>query len=153
MSHDWATTERVPAEVALADGTVLQGEIHVRDRSPVREGPETPLELLNRPEPFFALSQGGNVVFIAKAQVASVATDTLGVTVDPDRIGAARRVGLEVMLPGGGCFSGFASLEMPPTRGRALDYLNARETFFTVWTHAETRHINRAHVRFVRPID
>jgi hypothetical protein len=150
---DWGTTERVAAEVTLAEGEHLAGDLHVQVRVAYRDGPETPLELLNRPEPFFVLAGAGQVTFVSKAQTAVVACDPSVGADDAERLGAAKRVALAVTLAGGVEYTGWAAFELPPTRGRTLDYLNGGERFFTLRADDATRYVNRAHVRFVRPLD
>lgn len=153
MNH-WASTERAPAEIRLADGGIVAGELHLQSRVAHRSGPETVLEMLNRPDPFFPLSLAdGGIVFLSKAQVAVVTCGPGAGEVDPDRTSAAKQVGLEVGIRGGDELRGWATLELPPTRLRALDYLNAAGVFFAVRTHARTHFINRAHARLVRPLD
>jgi hypothetical protein len=149
---DWGAVERIPAVVTLAEGVELEGELHVQARVPYREGAETPLELLNRGEEFFALSGGGRgVVFLSKDQVAVVRCAPLGA--DPDRVSAARRLGFAVTLVGGTEYSGWATPELPPTRARTLDYLNTAERFFPIQSDDATRYVNRTLVRLVRPLD
>jgi hypothetical protein len=150
---DWGATERVTAEVTLAEGDRLAGELHVQSRVAYREGPETLLELLNRPEPFFALAGDGRVHFVSKAQAAVVACDPSVGADDAERLGAAKRVALAVTLAGGVEYTGWAAVELPPTRARTLDYLNGGDRFFTLRADDATRYVNRAHVRFVRPLD
>jgi hypothetical protein len=53
---DWGVTSRVSARVALADGALLEGDLHLATRPAYPPGPETPIEMLNRDDPFFALS-------------------------------------------------------------------------------------------------
>jgi hypothetical protein len=154
---DWAATERIPAEVLLVDGTSVAGDLHLQPRTALHEGRETPLELLNRDDAFLPVTQNGGVVFISKAQVVRVncAADTL--VPDPERASAAKRfelrVELRIELAGRHEVRGWTSVELPPTRGRLLDYLNSAERFFTILTDDSTCYINRAHVRLVHPLD
>ena len=53
---DWGITTKVPAEVVLAEGIALAGDLHLYARTTYPPGPETPLEMLNRPDTFFALT-------------------------------------------------------------------------------------------------
>ena len=39
---DWAATNRIAARVTLAEGLVIQGEVHLQPRVAWRDGPETP---------------------------------------------------------------------------------------------------------------
>ena len=54
--NDWGTTTKVPAEVVLAEGIVLAGDVHLYARPTYPPGPETVLEMLNRGDVFFALT-------------------------------------------------------------------------------------------------
>ncbi len=151
---DWGATQRVAAEVVLADGVVLEGDLHLATRTVYPPETESPLEMLNRPEPFFALTlQQGGVAFVSKAQVAVVSCrDQLPLS-DPERASAARLVALEVALATGAEYRGRSTFESPPSRARALDYVNASGTFFTVWSNDLTRYFNKSLVRLIRPLD
>nr|MBA3893210.1 hypothetical protein [Gemmatimonadales bacterium] len=48
---------------------------------------------------------------------------------------------------------GRATLELPPGRRRALDYMNGPGGFFALWADGRTRYINKQHVRLIRPLD
>jgi hypothetical protein len=151
---DWASTERISADISLADQARLSGELHVQGRVAHHDGPETPLEMLNRPDAFFPVTlEQGKVAFLAKAQVSVVACPpNLGPS-DPERVSAAKTIALEIVMAGGEEFRGWATLELPPTRARTLDYLNAPGQFFSLFGEDATRFINRSHVRVVRPTD
>jgi hypothetical protein len=154
MMTDWAQTERCSVRITLAEGLVIRGEIHLQPRVAWRDGPETPIEMLNREEAFFPVSlAGGDVVFVAKAQVASVALPATEEELDPARRSAARTLSLEVMMVGGAEHRGVAIHELPPTRSRPLDFLNAgQERFFMLLTDAGSLCLNRQFVRAVRPL-
>ena len=151
---DWGTTNKVPAEAILAEGLTIKGALHVLARDTYPPGPETPLEMLNRPEVFFALTlDDGSVTFIPKAQVAVVSCHDQVPLSDPERISAARLVSLEVVLHGGAEYRGRATFELPANRGRALDYVNAPGGFFALWSDEVTWYVNKSHVRLIRPLD
>jgi hypothetical protein len=151
---DWASTERITADITLAEQVELKGELHVQARVARHDGPETPLEMLNRPDTFFPVTlPTGNIAFVAKAQVAVVSCSPEVAQSDPDRLSAAKTIALEIVMAGGAEFQGWATLELPPTRARTLDYLNAAGLFFSLHGKDATRFINRAHVRVVRPLD
>ena len=150
---DWGTIQRVSAEIILADGAVLEGDLHLAAHATYPADTESPLEMLNRGEPFFALSlREGGVAFVAKAQTAVVSCRETS-PLDPARASAARLVALEVSLANGTEYRGRASYELPPGRSRSLDYVNGSERFFTVWTDDLTRYINKSLVRLIRPLD
>lgn len=151
---DWGATTRVPALVALSEGFVLEGELHLLTRFAYPPGPETPLEMLNRDDPFFALTlPGGEVTFVCKAQVSVVDCREPPALTDPDRLSAAKLLGLEVVIDGGAEYRGRATVELPPGRARALDYVNAPGAFFTLFADDTTHYFNKSHVRLIRPLD
>jgi hypothetical protein len=151
---DWGATQRLAAEVVLADGVVLEGDLHLATRTAYPLDTESPLEMLNRPEPFFALTlQQGEVAFVSKAQVAVVSCRDQLPLRDPTRASAARLVALEVALATGAEYRGRSTFELPPSRARALDYVNASGSFFTVWSNDLTRYFNKSLVRLIRPLD
>jgi hypothetical protein len=150
---EWAETRRLAVEILLAEGVTLRGELHLQPGVASHEGTETPLELLNRPEPFFVLSVADGITFVSREQVAAVTCAPQLIPEDPDRLNAATRLSLEVVLWGGATYRGWAIQELPPNRARTLDYLNTSGRFFAVSTDTETRYVNRSHVTVVRPID
>ena len=50
-------------------------------------------------------------------------------------------------------FRGRATVELPPGRARALDYVNAPGAFFTLFADDTTHYFNKSHVRLIRPLD
>jgi len=153
MMTDWAATTKLSARVTLAEGMVIQGDLHLQPRVAWRDGPETPLELLNREETFFVMSlPTGEVVFVSKEQVATLLYREAVPEAEPERETVARHIPLEVMMIGGAECRGEAVSELPPARSRALDFLNTPERFFSLHTHDGTCCLNRRWVRAVRPL-
>jgi hypothetical protein len=150
---DWGITTRVPAEVVLAEGIALSGDLHLYARSTYPPGPETPLEMLNRSDAFFALTLDGGVTFLPKSQVVVVSCRNQAPLADPDRVSAARLIELEVVVQGGAEFRGRAALELPPSRGRTLDYLNGPGIFFALGADDVSWYFNKSRVRLARPLD
>ena len=154
---DWGTTTRVRAVVTLANGEVYPGEIHLIDWVHHHAGPETPLEMLNRPEGFFPVTQESGTVFVPKAQVAMVTCEwppngwpPEGIVLLPD---PERRISILVRLASGEELRGDAAMAVRAGHGRALDYLNESGSFFQLVTEDVPRLINRSHVSIVRPLD
>lgn len=152
---DWGTTERIEAEILLGDGTHLFGALFVQGRVPHHDGPETLVEMLNRPEPFTAVAlTGGGVVFVPKAQIALILAEPAP---PPDDDGArqstVKLVGLELEMLGGKVLTGLVSVDLPPTHARPIDFLNEAGAFFTLTTHSATWVVHRAHLRGARPAD
>ena len=153
MMTDWASTNRLTARVTLAEGLVISGDVHLQPRVAWRDGPETPLELLNRGEAFFPISlPQGDVVFVAKDQVAMLAYRDVMTFDDPERKNAALLIPLEIMMVGGTEHRGIAVSELPPAHSRALDFLNAPDRFFALLTDEGTLCLNRRLVRAARPL-
>jgi hypothetical protein len=150
---DWGITTKVPAEVVLAEGIALAGDLHLYARPTYPPGPETPLEMLNRVDTFFALTLDGGVTFIPKGQVVVVSCHDQGQLTDPDRVSAAKLVELLVVVQGGAEYRGRAALELPPSRRRTLDYLNGPGIFFALGTEDVSWYINKSRVRLARPLD
>ena len=153
MTENWGSILQQAAEVLLADGVPIDGCLHLLSRTDYPPGPETPLEMLNRGDPFFALTRSsGGVFFIPKAQTA-VVTCRHHPPTDPERFSAAKLVALDVVMLGGRELEGRAAVEMPPERSRALDYVNGPGAFFALWTDDVTHYVNKSLVRTIRPLD
>ena len=155
---EWGTTTRVRAVVTLANGEVYPGEIHLLDWMHHRAGPETPLEMLNRGDGFFPLTQnGGETIFVPKGQVAIVTCEWPPDGWPPEGMEPlphpGRRISLLVRISSGEEYRGEAVVELRTGRDRALDYLNESGPFFQLVTEGAPRLINRAHVSIVRPLD
>ena len=145
----------LPARLTLTHGRPRTGTIYVSARVPQHDGPETPLEMLNRPDPFFPFqpADGAEILLVAKGQTVALAVDHGPIT-DPDRLSAARELGLELVLATGATLAGRAAVELPEHLSRPLDYLNAtREPFFAITAEQSTHYVNRAHVLYARPGD
>jgi hypothetical protein len=143
------------ADLLLSDGgPARRGEIYVMERVPQHAGPETPLDMLNRPDGFFPFraADGGGVLLVAKARTIALSIARKASGEDPARLSAAKLAGMAVTLANGSAISGWAALELPEHHSRLLDYLNAStDPFFAVMTAEQVHFINRAHVLFARP--
>src|SRR5690349_955351 len=124
------------------------------ERVPQHAGPETPLDMLNRPEVFFPFrpkDDRGGVLLVAKARTVTLTVPRPGAE-DSARLSAAKQASLEITLADGSKLSGWATLELPQYHSRLLDYLNAAaEPFFALMTADAVHLVNRAHVLYVRP--
>ena len=153
---DWGSTNRLPAHVALVEGVVLVGNLHLLTRPayPQPGGPRAAGDAQPSPNAFFALTlHEGGVALVPKARVLEVTCAEVVPPPDPDRVTAAKLMELEVILPGGAERRGRVALELPPGRRRALDGMNGDGGFFALWSGGRTRYINKLHVRLVRPLD
>jgi hypothetical protein len=147
-------TKRAAAEVTFADGTTVEGHLHLQQSSAPPAGFETPLELLNRDEFFYALSrEAGDVALLSKAQTAVVSCAHEAPLPDEERLSVVTAAKLEVRLASGPRYRGWAMWELPPSHSRPLDYLNAAGEFLEIADETGTYYINRVHVRAVYPLD
>ena len=153
MSHRQATY-RVPASVTLSDGTLIEGQIFLQAATPLHEGGEIPVEMLNRSESFFAiLLPDGGFTLVSKAQTAVVTCDASLWEVDQQRRAISSQFRLEVHLAGGKILSGEAFWELPKSHPRPQDFLNVREAFFEITEDGVSHSINRSLVAQVRPFE
>ena len=145
----------MPATLLQTSGGKREGEIFLMQRVPQHAGAETPLDLLNRADAFFAFrpkAEAAGVLLVAKARTVIVTVPRIEPE-DSDRLSAAKQASLEVTLADGSKLSGWATLELPEFHSRLLDYLNAQEPFFALTTADQIHIVNRAHVLYVRPED
>jgi hypothetical protein len=145
----------VAARLVLTTGEPNMGTVFIMDRVPTHDGPESVLEMLNRPDAFFAFRpDSGSLLLVAKTH--TVAVSVAGAPIgDPARLSAAQSVEMELMLEGGSTISGRAQFELPDGHRRVLDYLNSGGglPFFAVSQGGTTHYVNRAHVLYARPAD
>jgi len=146
----------IAATLQQTAGGKREGEIYVMERVPQHAGRETPLDMLNRAEGFFAFRPKGDadgVQLVAKARTVSL-TVPLTEPEDQARLSAAKQARFEVTLADGTQLRGWATLELPQHHSRLLDYLNAAaEAFFAIATDDGVHLVNRAHVLYARPED
>ena len=147
----------IPAVLLQTGGGKRAGEVYVMERVPQHAGHETALDMLNRPEGFFAFrpaDDSKSVLLVTKARTVMLTVQRTTTLEDPDRLSAARTGRLELTLADGSRISGSATIELPRQHSRLLDYLNASpEPFFAITTGAEIHLLNRAHVLYAQPQD
>lgn len=149
----WGATERLRVEIHLVNRRVLKGDIHLQTGARLHVGPETPTDLMNRPERFFALVlDGGEPLFLAKRHVLYLQLPPQPTIDDPDRASAAHRFELELELADGSLHEGVVMSELPPDRPRALDFLNSAAAFFALWAPDGIRVVNVEHLRSASPL-
>jgi hypothetical protein len=145
------------ASLRMTAGEPQHGEIYVMERVPQHAGPETPLDMLNRPEGFFPFrpsKNGSAVLLVTKARTVTLTVPGTIAPKDPARLSAAKQARLELTLADGSRLSGSATLELPQHHSRVLDYLNSsQEPFFAITTDDEVHLVNRTHVLYARPED
>jgi hypothetical protein len=153
MTDAWGSIHQEEAKVVFADGEVIEGRLHLLGRDQFPPGPETPLDMLNRPEAFFALIGPTGPLLVSKAQAAVVTCRADTLPMDPERVSAARVVPMDVIMISGLELRGQSTVELPPVRSRTLDFVNAPDRFFALWTADLTHFVNKGLVRLLRPLD
>lgn len=108
--------------VVLGDGTRLAGDVFLRPVSRFRSTPEEPGDMLNDPEPFFALMADGVATLLAKSNVTRAETFYSG---EGELDVASLGVPVVVTLTDGSTCSGSIFLESRSGRPRLLDFLNS----------------------------
>jgi len=83
--------------MTMSDGEVVPGYLHVLGAVPYRAGPETALEMLNRPEGFFAMTfDEPGVLILSKAQIV-MAVCPIEAPEVPDPVADAARAGARLL--------------------------------------------------------
>lgn len=114
--------------LVLRSGERIEGEVFLRPVSRYRSRPEEPADLLNDPEPFFAVMREGEALLVAKDSVARADTTYDGedlVDIETSALGASLGIPVEVTLTDGSLCAGSIFLESRSDRPRLLDFLNA----------------------------
>jgi hypothetical protein len=151
---EWSKTHRVPGTAVLAAGGSLSGDLHLQPSTELHQSVETPLELLNRPDRFLAMTMDdGGVELVSKDHIKVL--EVGGSAPDPvwNPTPGANDLRIEAVLVGGETLSGTVHVQLPPGRARALDFLNLPDRFFALSSGDAAHYLNRAHVLHVRPID
>ena len=81
----------LPAHLLQTQGVSRPGVVYVMERVADHDGPETVLEMLNRPEGFFAFrpADEGDVLLVSKAHTMWLSQDRQAPIADPARLSAA----------------------------------------------------------------
>ncbi len=143
-------TRRQSVEVYFGPGESTSGAVFLHGAVAAHAGEETVLDVLNEPHPFFPLrveTPQPRTLLVAKAQVRYLRVPRRG-SMMPPPIGAA--VLLEVQCDDGELLQGRAAIELPPGRGRTLDFVNSVVGgFFLLVERDHDLLVNRSHVRHV----
>lgn len=151
---DWSKTHRVSGEAQLVTGASLAGDLHLQPSTQVHRSVETPLEMLNRAEAFFALSlEDGTVRLLAKDQTVAVSFGAGFPDAEPGDTPGATALRLEVLMVDGREYIGEVRAILPPHHSRLIDLLNLPERFFRLAADGTVHYLNRSHVLHVRPLD
>lgn len=148
--------ERRTVEVAIRfpGQEVVRGHLFLALSAKGHAGPETVLDLMNEPEPFFVLKVGDQppVRMINKERIIEVEVAGPGEPGDEERASAlAKEEEMTLMFQDGFSLSGRARVELPPTKSRLIDFLNYSERFFQFREGDAVHIVNRKHISHVKP--
>ncbi len=151
---DWLKTHRVSGEAQLVTGASVTGDLHLQPSTETHQSVETPLEMLNRAEAFFALSLAdGTVRLVAKDQTMAVSFGAGSPDAELGGVPGAAALRLEVLMIDGREYTGEVRCVLPPQRSRPIDMLNLPERFFSLVADGMIHYLNRSHILHVRPLD
>lgn len=149
----WPGTRRQRADIYLTGHRQIAGDIYLLLAAETHNGPESPLDLMNRDEAFFVVMQDGErPVILAKSQVLYLRLPPQPAIDDPVRESAAGHLRLDLELSDGTAVEGLVAFELPPSRPRMLDFLNLVPGFFAMETAGATVLLNKSHIRTVSPL-
>ena len=142
---------RYPAELTLASGDRLQGDIFLQAFARFRAGPEEPLDVLNEPERFLPLElSSGELLLVQKQQIAVVAT----ALPETDYAAETGIIGMHVDISFvfGETRRGSVFPELRADRPRLVDFLNHTPLhFLPFFTADQLLLVSVAHIAYARP--
>lgn len=116
-----------PINLFLCDGMVREGVIFLSPFSATHPGAQTPLEVFNDPEPFFAFRKADGSFSMVNKSAVSHLRFTPASDAEP-MLGHPLEV--RMVFLGGEVLQGTLTLETPEGKGRLQDFLNRRRGFF-----------------------
>ena len=145
---------RAPVRVCLPGQDPIDGLFSLNPQSPLHDGPETILELLNSPVRVipFIMGEQGSVLLLTRL---NVDWTVAGHGVDPALVcprtyAVTREETVHVTFSDGRSIDGLLQMELPQGMNRASDFLNGVEEFFPMRTRIGIVIVNKARVRDVR---
>ncbi len=128
--------------IVLENGSRLTGDVFLRPVSRHRSSPEEPGDLLNDPEPFFALMADGVATLVAKASVMRAETSYRD---EGELDVASLGVPVTVTLTDGSTCSGSIFVELRSGHPRLMDFLNSFTSSFLPVVDARQVHLINTH--------
>ena len=140
---------RRPLSVVLLDGTRIEGDVFLQSATRLHRRPESPADMLNDDDPFFALMREGEAILVAKKSVARAET-----SLEPQEDDVyAPGIPVEVTLTDGATCTGSIFPETRAGRPRLLDFLNTyRDRFLPVVDARQVILVNTSTIAFVREV-
>ena len=145
----------VPVAIRFAGQEVLRGQIFLSPMAKRHAGPETVLDLMNDPEPFFVLrvEEETPVRMINKERIVEVeiaSAEQFGEDEDPTSTGAKEEP-VSITFQDDFVLAGTAYVEMPAAKSRLIDFLNIEEKFFALRAGDSAHIVSRKHISHVKP--
>jgi hypothetical protein len=127
----WVPRRRVPVQVQLADGSLLEGELY----ADVKSADGTPGRVLDRlndsRETFLPLARDDKHILLRKSGIATVRLETEEEEIRNRGADGTREVRARIDLSDGTSLEGMIPAPLSP-QARLLDYLNASREKFSV---------------------
>lgn len=143
--------ERKTVEVAIRflGQEVVGGHLFLALMAKNHAGPETVLDLMNEPDPFFVLKVEGQppVRMVNKERIVEV--EVSGQPVEEPSV--SKEEEMTLMFQDGFSLSGTARVELPPAKSRLIDFLNNSDRFFELRDGGALHIVNRKHISHVKP--
>lgn len=143
--------ERKTVEVAIRflGQEVVRGHLFLALMAKSHAGPETVLDLMNEPEPFFVLKVEGQppVRMVNKERIVEV--EVSGQPEEEPSV--SKEEEMTLMFQDGFSLSGTARVELPPAKSRLIDFLNNSDRFFELRDGGALHIVNRKHISHVKP--
>jgi len=144
----------LPARIMLPGPEQLTGSFALSASSPVRDGPESLVELLNSGARVLPVIRSNDdaVMLLSRLSIDSVevGADVQPAWVRPQNFVVTREELILVRLLDGRRLEGRVSIELPEHLNRVSDFLNLAEDFFALATRSCTMLINKSRVSVVR---
>jgi hypothetical protein len=155
-SHEFRIEkEATDVNLLTVGGEMLAGKVFVQPYSPLRQGRERPIDIMNAFEPYFPMQTDAGMVLVAKSAIAELDYED---DTDEENYGTLPvgvSITLSVTMSGGKRYSGAIRVAGPVNSPRLLDFMNrlamGEERFLAVRSEGRVRLLNRAHIETVRP--
>lgn len=144
----------VEVDIRFPGQEVVSGHLFLALMAKGHAGPETVLDQMNEPEPFFVLKVEGQppVRMINKERVVEVEVRGAGDDGEGEPPSTlAKEEEMTLTFQDGLSLSGRARVELPPTKSRLIDFLNNSERFFELRDGSDVHIVNRKHISHVKP--
>jgi len=144
----------LPVRVVLPGGEQIDGLVALAPSAPLRDGPETLLDLLNSSQRVIPVIRNadGAVLLVSRLAIewVEVEHDVDRTLVRPQPRLDSREERVQVRQVDGRLCEGLVAMELPEHNNRVSDFLNLSEDFFMLEVRSGTMVFNKARIAGVR---